>query len=606
LSASVPSTSTTGRKDAPEPTVLHGIGVAPGIVIARALVFQHQEIPFFRVPLLRQEVKLEVARVEHGKKLTQKQLSAIKARTVEALGEDHGYIFDAQILMLDDPLLIGRIEEVIREQRVNAEWAVKVTLEELASVFDRVSDEYFRARGGDIFDVADRLVRNIAGAPHHTLEKLEKDYILLAGNVRPSDTAQLDWEHTAGLAMEVGSRTYHTAIIARSLGIPCVVGVSDLMRKVDHGAPLVLDGSEGIIVVNPDRATLREYRARKRREKVRGQKLEHLRELPAETKDGFRLLVQANIEFPEECTTAKNNGSEGIGLFRSKWILTRSSPSRIKGTPRGAFPSEEEQYLVYRKIAEQMKPWSVVVRAFDLSAEQLGHDVGESESNPALGLRAIRLLLKHRDLFKEQLRALLRARAHGNVKVMFPMISGVGEFREALEAVDEAKDELRRDGLDFGEDLPCGITLEVPSAAATADLLAKEAAFFSIGTNDLIQYLIGVDRGNDQVSYLYEPLHPAVLRTLSFVIDSAHDAGIKVGMCGEMAADPLLVALLVGFGLDELSMNAVSIPTVKNIIRHLSASEARAIGQRALELATVKEVSTFLGEELRKLVPPDY
>ena len=593
---SVPSSSTSGGKGSPEPDVLHGIGVAPGVVIARALVFQHQEIPFFRVPLLRQEVKLEVARVEQGKELTRKQLGAIKARTVDALGEDHGYIFDAQILMLEDPLLIGRIEQIIREQRVNAEWAVKITLEELASVFDRVRDDYFRARRGDIFDVADRLVRNIAGAPHHTLEKLEKDYILLAENVRPSDTAQLDWEHTAGLAMEVGSRTYHTAIIARSLGIPCVVGVSDLMQKVDHGAPLVLDGSEGIIVVNPDRATLREYRAKKRRQKVRGQKLEHLRELPAETKDGFRLLVQANIEFPEECTTAKKSGSEGIGLFRSEWFLTRSG---------GAFPSEEEQYLVYRKIAEQMKPWSVVVRAFDLSAEQLGDDVGESESNPALGLRAIRLLLKHRDLFKEQLRALLRARAHGNVKVMFPMISGVGEFRDALEAVDEAKHELRRDRLEFREDLPCGITLEVPSAAATADLLAKEAAFFSIGTNDLIQYLIGVDRGNDQVSYLYEPLHPAVLRTLRFVIDSGHDAGIKVGMCGEMAADPLLVALLVGFGLDELSMNAVSIPTVKNIIRHLSASEARAICQRALELATVKEVSAFLGEELRKLVPPE-
>ena len=593
---SVSSTSPTGTKGAPKPTVLHGIGVAPGIVVARALVFQHEEIPFFRVPLLRQEVKLEVARVEQGKELTQKQLGAIKTRTVDALGEDHGYIFDAQILMLDDPLLIGRIEEVIREQRVNAEWAVKVTLEELALVFDRVRDDYLRERRGDIFDVADRLVRNIAGVPHHTLEKLEKDYILLAGNVRPSDTAQLDWEHTAGLAMEVGSRTYHTAIIARSLGIPCVVGVSGLMEQVDHGAPLVLDGGEGIIVVNPDRATLREYRAKKRRQKVRGQKLEHLRKLPAETQDGFRLLVQANIEFPEECTTAKNNGSEGIGLFRSEWFLTRS---------RGAFPSEQEQYLVYRKLAEQMKPWPVVVRAFDLSAEQLGDDVGESESNPALGLRAIRLLLKHRDLFKEQLRALLRARPHGDVKVMFPMISGVGEFREALGAVEEAKHDLRRDGIDFGDDLPCGITLEVPSAAATADLLAKEAAFFSIGTNDLIQYLIGVDRGNDQVSYLYEPLHPAVLRTLRFVIDSAHDAGIKVGMCGEMAADPLLVALLVGFGLDELSMNAVSIPTVKNIIRHLSAREARAIAQRALELATVKEVSAFLGEELRKLVPPE-
>jgi phosphotransferase system enzyme I (PtsI) len=593
---SAPSSRPPEYDSSKTPTILHGIGVAPGIVIARALVFQNQEIPYFRVPLLREEVELEVARVEQGKELTKKQLNTIKAKTVAALGEDHGYIIDAQMLMLDDPLLIGRIEEVIREQQVNAEWAVKITLEELASAFDRVSDDYFRARRGDIFDVAGRLARNIAGAEHHALETLEKDYILLAENVRPSDTAELDWEHTAGLAMEVGSRTYHTAIIARSLGVPCVVGVADLMRRVDHGAPLVLDGSEGLIIVNPDRATLREYRAKKRRHKVLAQKLEHLRALPSETRDGYRVSVQANIEFPEECTTAKNYGAEGIGLFRSEWFLTRSQES---------FPTEQEQFVVYRKLAEQMSPSAVVVRAFDLSAEQLDKNMREPEPNPALGLRAIRLLLKHRDLFKNQLRALLRARAHGNVKVMFPMISGVGEFREALSALDEAKAELRDAGAVFGEDLPCGITLEVPSAAATADLLAREAAFFSIGTNDLIQYLIGVDRGNDRVSYLYEPLHPAVLRSLRFVVDSAHDAGIKVGMCGEMAADPILVALLVGFGFDELSMNPVSIPTVKNVIRHLSASEARAISDEALRLATVREVSDFLGSELQKLIPPE-
>ena len=594
MSSGARSPSPAGREDPRKPVVLHGIGVAPGIVIARALVFQHQDIPFFRVPLLADEVKLELARFEEAKERTKEQLAAIKARTVDAVGEDHGYIFDAQMLMLEDPLLVDRIEEAIRAEKVNAEWAVKIALEELASVFDRIRDDYFRARRGDIFDVADRLVRNVAGVPHQALGELEKQYILLAENVRPSDTVQLDWEHTAGLAMEVGSRTYHTAIIARSLGIPCVVGVKELMTKVDHGAPLILDGSEGIIVVNPDRATLRQYRDKRRRQKLREQKLEPLRELPAETKDGFRIVLQANVEFPEESTTAKNYGAEGIGLFRSEWFLTRSG---------GRFPSEEEQYLVYREMVEHMEPWSVIVRAFDLSAEQLGDDYAEFGTNPALGLRAVRLLLKHRDLFKEQLRALLRARVHGNVKVMFPMISGVGEFREALSALEEAKYELRRDGLEFGEDLPCGITLEVPSAAATADLLAKEAAFFSIGTNDLIQYLIGVDRGNEQVSYLYEPLHPAVLRTLKFVIDSAHEAGIKVGMCGEMAADPMLVALLVGFELDELSMNAVSIPTVKNIIRRLSAREARAITEEALRLATVKEVSAFLGEELQKLDP---
>lgn len=589
MSVSATSRESAGRAT-PRPLVLHGIGVAPGIVIARALVFQHQETPVFRVPLLRAEVAGEVARLEAAKDVTRREIQEIRARTVDVLGEDHGYIFDAHSLMLDDPLVAGRIEEVIRRERVNAEWAAQLTLDELSAVFDDLEDDYFRARRSDIYDVIGRLMGNLAGAPPRSLEKVERKYILSSDNVRPSDTARLDWEQMAGLAMEAGSRTYHTAILARSLGIPCVVGVRDLTAKVDHGAPLILDGGEGIVVVNPDRATIREYRARRRRQRLVQQKLEHLRDLPAETADGYRIVLQANVEFPEECETAQSQGAEGIGLFRSEWFLTRN---------RGQFPSEEEQYRVYRSMAEQMKPWSVIVRAFDLSAEQLGEEMGGSEANPALGLRAIRLLLKRRDLFKEQLRALLRARAHGNVKVMFPMVSGVGELREALAVVEQAKEELREQGTPFGADLPCGVTLEVPSAAATADLLAREAAFFSIGTNDLIQYLIGVDRGNDQVSYLYEPLHPAMLRTLRFVIDSAHAAGIKVGMCGEMAADPVLVALLVGFGLDELSMNAVSIPTVKNIIRQLSAKEARDVAQEALRLPTVKEVSGFLNEKLR-------
>ncbi|HJS74376.1 MAG TPA: putative PEP-binding protein, partial [Vicinamibacteria bacterium] len=408
MTVSAASAQSAGRAT-PRPLVLHGIGVAPGIVIARALVFQHQEAPLFRVPLLRSEVGGELLRLEGAKDLTRRQILEIRARTVEALGEDHGYIFDAHSLMLDDPLVAGRIEEVIREERVNAEWAAQLVLNELSTVFDDLEDDYFRARRSDVYDVIGRLMRNLAGAPHRSLEKLDRKYILLSDDVRPSDTARLDWEHMAGLAMEAGSRTYHTAIIARSLGIPCVVGVRELTAKVDHGAPLILDGGEGIVVVNPDRATIRDYRARKRRHVLLKQKLEHLRELPAETTDGYRIVLQANVEFPEECETAKSQGAQGIGLFRSEWFLTRS---------RGQFPTEDEQYRVYRSLAEEVRPWSVIVRAFDLSAEQLGDETARTEANPALGLRAIRLLLKRRDLFKEQLRALLRARAHGNVKVM--------------------------------------------------------------------------------------------------------------------------------------------------------------------------------------------
>ncbi|HXV64663.1 MAG TPA: phosphoenolpyruvate--protein phosphotransferase [Vicinamibacteria bacterium] len=595
MSASAPS-QPAGRTNPRPPLILKGTGVAPGVAIARALLFRHEETPLFRVSLLPQEVPQELARVSEARELTERQLEEIKRRTVEALGEEHGYIFEAQTLMLEDPLLIGRIEEVIREQRVNAEWALKVAVEELVAVFDRLRDDYFRARSSDIFDLTGRLARNLAGVRSTVLTKLERKYILLSENVRPSDSAQLGWSHVAGLAMEAGGRTYHTAIIARSLGIPCVVGVRDLMTRVSHGAPLVIDGSEGIVIVNPDRSILREYRSRGRKFKKLEHKLAHLRNLPAETRDGYRVALQANVEFPEECSTAERNGAEGIGLFRSEWFLTRG---------RSGFPSEEEQYLVYRRMAEQMKPWSVIVRAFDLSPEQLGDDTGDSEVNPALGLRAIRLLLRHRDLFKEQLRALLRARARGNVKVMLPMVSGVGELRQALSVLEDAKRELRRDGLEFNEDLPCGVTVEVPSAAATADLLAKEAAFFSIGTNDLIQYLLGVDRANDLVSYLYEPFHPAILRTLKFVIDSAHAAGIKVGVCGEMAADPLIVAFLVGLGIDELSMNVVSIPMAKHVIRQLSAEEARTVADEVLRLATVSDVSSFLRERLGGFAPTE-
>jgi phosphotransferase system enzyme I (PtsI) len=521
----------------------------------------------------------------------------MKARTVEALGEEHAYIFDAQILMLDDALLVERVLSIIESQRVNAEWALKQTLGEIAEVFDGLKDEYMRERKGDVFDVSGRLLRNLAGGQQRSLGKLEREYVLVSQNVHPSDTAQLDWEHTAGLAMEGGSPTYHTAVIARSMGIPCVVGVRQLIGQVDPGATLILDGGEGVVVLNPDRSTLRDYRAKRRKRQTQEKRLARLRELPAETVDGYRITLQANIDFPEECTAASNNGAEGVGLFRSEWFLTAG----------GELPSEEEQYRTYQNVADQMHPHSVIVRTFDLSVEQFREIEGPAngvEPNPALGLRGTRLLLQeHRDMLRSQLRAMLRAQTRGNLKVMFPMIGGVEEFRDAKAVLEEAKEELGAAGQDFNPDLPCGITLEVPSAAATADLLARECDFISIGTNDLIQYCLAVDRGNEEVSYLYDPLHPAILRTIRFVIESAHKEGVKVGMCGEMAADPLLVVLLIGLELDELSMNAMSIPSVKNITRSLSAEEAREIATHALELPTAQEVAEFVADRMSERLP---
>ncbi len=596
MTATSPTSAQSERADRPLPVLLQGTGVSPGIVVARALVFQHQEIPIFRIPLAKQEIETECARLEAAQRLSSRQLREMKSRTVEALGKEHAYIFDAQILMLDDPMLIERVLSIIRTQRVNTEWALKVTVGELAKIFDGLKDDYLRERQGDIYDVAGRLLRNMAGGQQRSLGKLERDYVLVSENVHPSDAGQLDWEHTAGLAMEGGSPTYHTAIIARSVGIPCVVGVRRLTSHVDPGSTLILDGSEGIVVVNPDRATLREYRAKRRKRQTLERSLVQLRKLPAETTDGAQFTLQANIDFPEECAAASKAGAEGIGLFRSEWFLARAG-----GEP----PSEEEQYRVYRETAEQMRPYSVTVRTFDLSVGQFGAAGDEeSEANPALGLRATRLFLRHHtDLFRAQLRALLRAQCQGNIKMMFPMISGVEELREARAVLEEAKEELRATGQEFNPDLPCGVTLEVPSAAITADLLAKEADFLSIGSNDLIQYCLAVDRGNENVSYLYEPLHPAILRTIRYVITSAHEAGIKVGMCGEMAADPLLVVLLVGLGLDEFSMNATSIPSVKNIIRGLSAEEATQIADQALQLPTSREVKAFVSESMKDRLP---
>jgi phosphotransferase system enzyme I (PtsI) len=565
--------------------------------VARALVLQHEEVPIFRIPIARQEVDAECARVEAAKRLTRRQLEEMKGRTVARLGEEHGYIYDAQILMLDDPLLIDRVLDVLRKERVNAEWALQATLGELAAIFDTLKDDYLRERKGDIFDVAGRLLSNLTGGHQRPQGKLERDYVLVSDIVRPSDPSQLDWEHIAGLAMEGGSRTYHTAIIARSLGIPCVVGVHNLMIHVDAEAALVLDGNEGLVIVHPDRQMLRDYRSKRRKYRTLERKWKRSLDLPAETRDGHRVSIQANIDSPEECADAVNQSADGIGLFRSEWLLNQLG---------GRFPEEDEQYDVYRGLAEQMKPLPVIVRTFDVTLEPTLWGGAGGEANPAMGLRATRLLLRddrYRGLFKAQLRALLRARSLGNVKVMFPMISGVDELREARSVLEEAKEELRAAGEDFSPDLPAGVTLEVPSAASTADLLARHADFFSIGSNDLIQYFLAVDRGNETVSYLYEPLHPAMLRTIRFVVDAAHQAGIPVGMCGEIAADPLLVVILVGFGLDELSMNALAIGSVKDIIRKLSLEEAREIAGQALELATAEEIASFVRERMAKRVP---
>lgn len=587
--ATAPAANSEAGRARPRLTILRGIGASSGIAIARALVLQHEKTPIYRLPVARGELPAESARLQAALRLSMRQIKEIKARIVDTLGKEHAYVFDAQLLMLQDPLLVEGILSTIRRDRVNAEWAVETTLKELAAIFDALKDEYLRERKVDVFDVGGRLLRNLAGGREHFRGRLSGDFILVSDDIRPSDTAQLDWNQLAGLAMQAGSRTYHTAILAQSLGLPCVVGVSDLMRRVQPGATLILDGSQGLLLVNPSRHALREYRRRRTQQAALGRRLLRRRHLPAATRDGHRVALQANIELPDEGAAAARQGAEGIGLFRSEWFVVKSG---------GEIPGEDEQYQIYRRLAEEMRPHPVIVRTFDIDAGQITADRGASQPNPVLGMRSTRLLLQHKEVLKTQLRALLRARVHGNLKVMFPMVSGIEEFRKARAVLEEAKEELRASGREFDPHLASGVTLEVPAAAATADLLAREAEFLSIGTNDLIQYYLAVDRSNERVSQLYQPLHPAILRILRFIIEAGRQANIPVGVCGEIASDPLLVVILVGFGIDELSMSAAAIPHVKDFIRKLSAREAREIAEQALGLATPEEVVDFIAGRL--------
>jgi phosphotransferase system enzyme I (PtsI) len=568
------------------------VGASTGIAIARALVLHNEEVPIFRLAIPRSQVDAECARLDAALRVSLRQLREVRARIAEAVGEEHAYILDAHRLMLEDPLLVEGIRAAIQRESVNAEWALDATLRELAAMFEGLKDDYLRERKLDVLDVGGRILRNLGAGGHQLVGRLERDYVLVAHDVPPSLIPQLDWDHLVGLAIEAGSRTYHTAIMARSMGIPCVVGLSDMLSQIEPEATVVLDGSEGLLFVEPDRALLARYRERRREETTRGRKLRRARHLPARTRDGTELRLQANVDFPEEWRAAVQQGAEGIGLFRSEWFLARSG---------GLWPEEEEQFVVYREMAEQMSPHPVVVRTFDVGSVQLASDRAAPEPNPALGMRATRLMLvSHREQLKIQLRAILRARAHGDLRVMFPMVSGLEEFRQARAALEEAKEELAASGRDFRPDLPCGLTLEVPSAAATADLLAAEADFFSIGTNDLIQYYLAVDRSNERVSYLYQPLHPAILRAIRFATEAGHREGIPVSVCGEAAAELPLVLLLVGLGVAELSMQAASVPWVKDFIRHMWAAKAKSVAARALEMDSAHAVFELVAGSLEE------
>ena len=567
---------------------LRGTGVSPGIAVGRALVMERDAAPVFRLAVPADRVEDEVRRLEEAIAASREQLRGIKERLSREVGAPHAYIFDAHLLMLDDPLLRERAAEIVRGEAVNAEWALRAVSESLHALFSQFSDAYLRERSTDLDDVIGRIQLNLRGtAEAPSLSRLPGPVVLVAGDLVPSEAAELDWDRVLAIVTDIGSSTYHTAIIARSLGIPAVAGLKEATRQIPPGSLVAVDGTRGEVVVEPSGPALEALGAAQEVYRREEERLRGTRGLAARTLDGVLVRLEANVEFPEEAATAQLHGAEGIGLFRSEYLLGRGL----------RFPTEEQQLDVYRRLVEQMHPHPVTVRTWDVGLEALG-PAGPSSPNPALGERALRLLRRSPEPFRVQLRALLRAGRQGPVRIMFPFVSGPGDLRLALSLLEQAKAELRAEGVPFCEDVPVGVNLEVPSAAVVVDLLAPEVDFFSVGTNDLIQYLLAVDRTDPRVSALYEPLHPAVLRTLRRIADAAEAHGRPLSVCGEMAGQPVEAVLLVGLGFRSLSMAPSAIPRVKEALRAVRAADARSLAERCLGLATCAEIAAVVKEAL--------
>ena len=579
---------------------LTGIGVSPGVAVGPALV-AIQRTQVLRFPVGPDGVARELSALERARQRSHAQLEQIRRRIAAARGADLAAIFDAQLLMLDDPILVGRAAAVVRNERVNAEWAVQRALDEAAAVFDDVDDPYLHERKGDLHDVAGRLRMNLRedkGGTRDRLQDLDAPCVLIADELTPSVVAQLDWTRIKGFATDAGSRTYHTAILARSLGVPAVVGLHDVSRRVPPGASVIIDGETGEVVIDPTPALWQEAEGRATVTRVTVVVPEEAG--PLQTVDGELVVLHANIERSDDVPSALSAGAQGIGLYRSEFMLVGGPPDMA---------AEDEQYHVYRQLVERMEGRPVTIRTFDVDERQLARPLvdaaldarwfPEPQRSGHAGLRGVRFGLAQPRIFKTQLRALLRAAVHGPLRIMFPFVSSVQEVRDAKVLLLEAQQELTSRGITV-PDVPVGIMIEVPSAAFTASLLAREADFFTIGTNDLIQYTLAVDRTDDRVSNRYEPLHPAVLRLLRQVRRAASREGIPVSVCGEMASDPLLLKLLIGCGLREFSMTPGAIPMARQVVRDTSARQMVRLAARVLTLGTVEEIERYLEHEIAK------
>lgn len=571
---------------------LKGIPASGGIAMGPAYLWTKEEFVIPKQGIADEQIAVQIQLFEEALIKTRREILDLQKKIAVEMGQTEAEIFDAHLLVLEDRTIIEEVISRLKKEKLIAAYIFQDVLKKYVQVFLKMEDEYLKERVSDINDVGRRVLRNLLGESAKHFEDLQEKMILVSHDLSPSDTASMHKKDILAFITNIGGKTSHTAIMAKSMEIPAVVGLELATFKIKTGDILIVDGASGLVFVNPESETLEEYRKEETALRNITKRFILLKDQPARTLDGKRVAIAANIELPDEIPSIIDHGAEGIGLYRTEFFYMN----------RADIPSEEEHYKAYKFVAEAVNPHSVIIRTLDLGGDKfLSHLEVPREMSPFLGWRAIRFCLARPDMFKTQLRAVLRASAHGKLKLMYPMISGIEELRQANILLNECKNELRSGSMPFDESIELGAMIEVPSAAMTADILAKEVDFFSIGTNDLIQYSIAVDRSNEKVAYLYEPAHPGVLRLIKSIIDVGHRAEIWVGMCGEMAGDPVFTLILLGLGLDEFSMPSIMIPEIKHIIRSVTLPQAQGIANGALSFSTAKEVGDFVHHKMKEL-----
>ncbi|WDV46755.1 phosphoenolpyruvate--protein phosphotransferase [Clostridiaceae bacterium M8S5] len=566
---------------------MKGIGASPGVAIGQVLIKDEQQIKIVKTQI--QDVQEQIDKLTQARKLAKEQIEELHKLALKNMGENEAHIFEAHMMIIDDPEFFGQVEDYIKSNKATAEYALDSVANSFIEIFKNMDNEYMRERASDIEDVTSRIIKNVLGIEIINFSSLDREVIIVAKDLTPSDTASMDKDKVIGFVTEIGGRTSHSAIMARTLEIPAVVGVEGILGNVKNNDTIVFDGEKGEVYINPQEEIVQEARDKKAEYDEYRKMLEQFKGRQSVSKDGVKVELAANIGTPDDLEGVLRNDAEGIGLYRTEFLYM----------DRDKFPTEEEQFSAYKEVLHGMDNKPVVIRTLDIGGDkELTYMKLPEEMNPFLGYRAIRLCLDRVDIFKTQLRALYRASIYGNLKIMFPMISSIEELRKAKAIVEEVKSELKDEGIQISETVQIGMMIEIPATAIISDMLAKEVDFFSIGTNDLIQYTTAVDRMNQQISHLYNQFHPALLRLIKMTIENGHKEGIWVGMCGEVAGDPKLVPILLGLGLDEFSMSPISILKTRNIISKISREEMKKHAQQVVMLPTAEEVKKYIEENI--------